>query len=162
MKIATVPKRPLLVAEPQSDERRPHDAEAADTSLTDVLLIDDDQGVRTALSEALARCGYSVCAVGSGRAALAQLARNRFRLVITDIFMPELDGLELIMKYIAAHPGGQILAMAGHCGYSGTSTILKMAEILGCRRTIVKPFSLFDFLEMVYQLLHDKHGNPAD
>ncbi|MEO6005202.1 MAG: hypothetical protein ABIZ04_26500 [Opitutus sp.] len=48
-----------------------------------------------------------------------------------------------------------LIAMTGHCGYIDDSTILKMAAMLGCRRTIAKPFSLFDFLETVYQLLHD-------
>jgi DNA-binding response OmpR family regulator len=124
-------------------------------TLFDILLIEDEVPLRAALTRALSRNGYTVQTAGDGKAGLALLSRNRFRLVITDIFMPENDGLEVIMKQMAAQPDSRILAMSGFCGYTDIPTILKMAAVLGSQRTLVKPFRLIDFLDAVYALVNE-------
>jgi len=127
-----------------------------DLPCADVLLIDDDPALIKALVSALSRCGYAVMTASTGRAGLDLLARTRFHLVITDIFMPEIDGVELIMKYARTKSAGRILAMTGDNGYHDATTILKMAQILGCQKTLLKPFNLFDFLEAVYELMQPR------
>lgn len=122
--------------------------------LTDILLIEDEVPLRAALTRALSRNGYTVLTAGDGKAGLALLSRHRFRLVITDIFMPENDGLEVIIRQMAAQPDSRILAMSGFCGYTDVPTILKMAAALGSQRTLVKPFRLIDFLDAVYALVN--------
>src|SRR5687767_15172489 len=131
--------------------------------MTDILLIEDETALLTALTRALSRCGYSVLTAPNGKVGLDLLAKNRFRLVITDIFMPEKDGLEVIMKQRAAQPDTRILAMSGYRGYSDIPTVLKMAVSLGSRRALIKPFCLFEFLEAVYALVNetDTPPNPA-
>jgi CheY-like chemotaxis protein len=129
--------------------------------LNDVLLIEDDGSLRDALSRALSCSGYSVRTANDGKAGLAVLARHRFRLVITDIFMPENDGLEVIIRQKATQPDSRILAMSGFCGCIDTPTILKMAQVLGSQRTLMKPFRLIDFLETVFTLLNDSKSLPS-
>jgi CheY-like chemotaxis protein len=129
--------------------------------LNDILLIEDDVPLRGALTRALSCSGYTVLTANDGKAGLALLARHRFRLVITDIFMPENDGLEVIMKQRSAQPNSRILAMSGFCGYVDVPTMLRMAEVLGSQRTLLKPFSLIDFLDAVNALLNDSNDYSA-
>lgn len=136
---------PPLNAKSDKNEVRP---------LSDILLIEDEVPLRVALTRALSRNGYSVLGAGDGKAGLALLSRHRFRLVITDIFMPENDGLEVIIKQMAAEPDSRILAMSGFCGYTDVPTILKMAAVLGSQRTLMKPFRLIDFLDAVHALVN--------
>lgn len=136
---------PPLNAKSDTNEVRP---------LSDILLIEDEVALRVALTRALSRNGYSVLGAGDGKAGLALLSRHRFRLVITDIFMPENNGLEVIIKQMAAEPDSRILAMSGFCGYTDVPTILKMAAVLGSQRTLMKPFRLIDFLDTVHALVN--------
>jgi two-component system cell cycle response regulator CpdR len=128
--------------------------------LYDILLIEDEVPFRELLSTVLSCVGYSVLTAGDGKTGLDLLSRHRFRLVITDIFMPENDGLEVIMKQMAAQPDSRILAMSGFSGYTDIPTILRMAEVLGSQRTLVKPFRLSEFWEAVYALVNDSPQLP--
>jgi CheY-like chemotaxis protein len=135
----------------ETDQKRP---------LYDILLIEDEVSFSELLRTTLSCVGYTVLTANDGKAGLTLLSRHHFRLVITDIFMPENDGLEVIIKQMAVQPDSRILAMSGFCGYSDTPTILKMAEVLGSQRTLIKPFRLTDFLEAVYVLVNDSKSQP--
>jgi len=128
----------------------------AQLTARDVLLIDDDESVRCVLSEVLKRNGYSFESAGNGRTALALLTRHKFRLVITDIFMPDMDGLEFIMKYTAINRRAPILAISGGGRGSLADTSLKPAQLLGSQRTLAKPFGLKDFIAVVQEMLHEQ------
>ena len=118
----------------------------------DILLIEDDQPVRHLLTNALQQCRYSVREAANGRAAMRLYAAHRFRLVITDLFMPEMDGLEVIINHSRSHPNVPLLAMTGGYHYSDPDETLKMARVLGSYATIKKPFELVDFLAAVHAL----------
>lgn len=119
----------------------------------DVLIVDDDEAIRVVLSECLTRAGYTVCAVENGRSALALLADHVFQLVVTDIYMPHTDGLELIMRYQAQCPGAPVLAISGGGQRGGPGDMLKPARFLGSQVTLAKPFELGEFMDAVRRLI---------
>ena len=119
----------------------------------DILVVEDDAAVATLLENTLRRQGHRVRRSCDGHEAMAYLRRNPVRLVITDIFMPESDGLDLIIKLTAFNPSTAILAISGGSRIGGPESYLKLARLLGCRRTLAKPFELPQLLAVVDELL---------
>ncbi len=119
----------------------------------DILLIDDDIQIRTVLLAALQKQGYTVLVAPEGKTALGYCLRYTFRLVITDIFMPVMDGIEVIMNSSAAGRKTPILAMSGGSAFGGPEFFLKPAGFLGCRKTLAKPFEMREFLSAVEELV---------
>ncbi len=118
----------------------------------EILLIDDDSTVRRVLEKTLCRAGYSVQCPPDGKTALGLLARHSFRLVITDIYMPDVDGYEVIMKIHAMKPRPQILAISGGIHGSADNS-LKTAQLLGSSRLMAKPFELAQFCATIRDLI---------
>ncbi|MDB6113590.1 MAG: response regulator receiver domain [Lacunisphaera sp.] len=113
-----------------------------------LLLIDDDARLREMLSSALARAGHIVIEARDGRQ-----GANLFRaappdLVITDLVMPEQEGLETIIELHREWPALPIIAISG-----GGSLYLAMAAKLGAHRILAKPFALSVLLLAVAELL---------
>ena len=75
--------------------------------------VEDEQAIQLALSGLLGRAGYDVSVAGSGEEALASLEENPYDLVLTDLQMPEKDGIETIMELRAEFPDVGILAVSG-------------------------------------------------
>jgi CheY-like chemotaxis protein len=113
-----------------------------------ILIIDDDAAVIRTLSLILTRAGYQVSTVNSGRKGLELLTQNGFDLVLTDIIMPELDGIEAIRRIRTDHPGLRIIAMSGG-GQIDKADFLHMAEALGADRVLEKPVRSERLLELV-------------
>jgi len=110
------------------------------------------------LIKALGQTGYTLqCATG-GRSALELLAQYKFRLIITDIFMPDGDGLELIVQHSPARSRIPVLAFSGGSILGHPAAILKIAQLLGCHRIFEKPFALQEFLASVRELLPPIEG----
>lgn len=121
----------------------------------DILLIDDDPLVRSALMTALSRRGCSVCSVVNGRDGLQQLERHSFRLVVTDILMAEADGYEVITQVTARAAAPAILAMSGGGAVGESPVLLRAAKCLGALRILEKPFQISAFLDVVADMLRD-------
>ena len=121
-----------------------------------ILIIDDDAAVSRTLSLILTRAGYQVSAATSGRKGLELLTNGAFDLVLTDIIMPELDGIEAIRKIREDHPGLRIIAMSGG-GQIDKADFLHMAEALGADRVIEKPVRSERLLELVGSVM----ANPS-
>jgi CheY-like chemotaxis protein len=115
---------------------------------TSILVIDDDAAVSRTLSLILTRAGYQVSTVTSGRKGLEMLSEGGFDLVLTDIIMPELDGIEAIRRIRTDHPGLRIIAMSGG-GQIDKADFLHMAEALGADRVLEKPVRSERLLELV-------------
>ena len=128
-------------------------AAVADPEVVDLLVIDDDAGIRDLLVVASHRMGYSIRTARDGQAAQGQLARHRFRLIVTDIFMPKMDGYEVIMRVRAACPGMPVLAMTGGGISGGPGTTFVPARLMGCRKTLAKPFDMAEFIAAVREIL---------
>jgi CheY-like chemotaxis protein len=118
----------------------------------DILFVDDDSILRNAYTELLRMQGFAVHAVADGKKALEFLGGNRPRLVITDIFMPDTDGIELILGLKKFWPPAGVLAISGG-SYGPPDLTLKTAQLLGKARTLPKPFRPDDLIKVVKEML---------
>jgi len=118
-----------------------------------ILVIDDEEPIRRLLSQALASAGHEVLEAADGREALRMHQERPSELVITDILMPEQDGLEVIMALRRDTPDLKIIAMSGG-GMFQQEAALQMAEPLGAIATLRKPFGMRSLLEVVMHVLH--------
>jgi CheY-like chemotaxis protein len=125
-----------------------------------IAIIEDDPVLRHLLREVLELEGYRVMTASNGRQALRQLAHTTPDLIITDIYMPEQDGIEVIMA-LRRQPGDpKIIAISGDF-LQGTMSVLDMAAKLGAHRTIQKPFSMSELVTTVKELLDANNGHHA-
>jgi len=118
-----------------------------------ILLVDDDVTILATLFAVLEEAGHRVILAAGGREAAKAVASSRFDVVVTDVFMPELDGLELIRLARMADARVRIVAMSGFDRHSGFHT-LAIAEQLGADATLQKPV-------VVDQLLGAVNGLPC-
>ena len=113
-----------------------------------ILLVDDDGPIRSVLRRTLERAGYAVVEATDGRSALAALAHNSVDLVLTDIIMPDMEGIELLRELKKALPELPVIAMSGG-GILAASLYLQMAADMGAVRVLSKPFDSADMLSAV-------------
>lgn len=104
-----------------------------------IMIIDDDPGVRHTFQVALERVGHTVSAVENGAVALRELTALEVDLVITDIIMPEKEGIETIQEVRERFPQIRILAVSG--GGHTAGDWLEDARLLGADATLAKPVS---------------------
>jgi DNA-binding response OmpR family regulator len=113
--------------------------------------VDDDESVRDSLKVLLALHGYQVTLARDGREALAILRKERFGLVITDLLMPNVDGIETIREIRKQDASLKILAMSG--GDSATHFLhLHAAQALGADEILKKPFEEKTLLAVIRRL----------
>ena len=119
-----------------------------------ILLVDDDEGVRTLLHKALVAAGHEVEDAWNGDVALAAYRRQPRDLVITDLVMPEKDGLETIMALRRLNPAVKIIAMSGGGRTLGLGQLyLETARTFGADRILAKPFTSTALLTAVTEVL---------
>lgn len=106
-----------------------------------ILVADDEDSILSLLQHLLRGAGHTVAAVSSAREACVQLGERRFDLVITDVLMPDGDGIDLINELKKVQPEARILAMSGGGRYLEGSDYLKLAIGLGAHHAIMKPFT---------------------
>jgi len=116
-----------------------------------ILLIDDEEAVRLTVGEILRRAGYEVQSANDGKSGLDLFRRQNFDLLITDLLMPERDGLETIMALRRGHTPLKIMVISG-VGQTLGEEYLKIAQHLGADFTLAKPFSRAELLEAVAKL----------
>lgn len=114
-----------------------------------VLVVDDEPSVREFVERALQHAGFDVTAAEDGNAALQALSRQTFDLMLTDIVMPDLDGIALALKVAKDHPRTKILMMSGYANQR------QRAHNLDClaHEVISKPFSLEEITQRVASAL---------
>lgn len=117
-----------------------------------ILVIDDEQQPRHLLRTVLERAGYEVVEARDGNEGLERFRESPTDLIITDLLMPEKEGLETIMDVRREFPTVKIIAISGG-GCSGNLNFLEIAERLGAQRTLAKPFGLQEMLHAVHALL---------
>ena len=106
-----------------------------------ILLAEDDDSMRAYLARALERVGYHVAAVENGLAALPLLARETFDLLLTDIVMPEMDGIELAQHAASVAPDTRIMFITGFAAVT-----LKAGKAVPQAKVLSKPFHLRDLV----------------
>lgn len=117
-----------------------------------ILVIDDDPVVRGMLVEMLRREGYEVDEADDGRAGMRKFREVPATLVITDVVMPEQEGLETLMQLRHASKTVKVIAISGG-GRVGPDAYLNSARTLGADAILAKPFGREELLELVTKVL---------
>ncbi|TVP75223.1 MAG: response regulator [Gemmatimonadales bacterium] len=119
--------------------------------MADILLIDDDPALRGTLRKVMERKGHVVREAEDGERGLREAGASLPDLVITDLLMPEKEGIETIMELQDRWPELPIIAISGAGGEAGGP--LEDAALFGARAVLSKPFSLDEFLATVDRVL---------
>ena len=114
-----------------------------------ILVADDDPGIRKLLEGVLHSSGYRVLEASDGRQAVEHLGNNQVDLLITDLLMPDQEGIETIRAVRKRFPGLKIIAMSGGFG----EQFLNIAKLMGADRMIRKPFETQAIREAIRHLL---------
>lgn len=131
-----------------------------------ILIIDDEEDIRDVLQMILEGAGYDVRVASNGNQALELLHDEPARLIITDIIMPEKDGVSLITEIRHQYPGVRVIAISGGGGIDpiaykpeaiSTTAYLAAAKQAGADHVITKPFEREDLLQAVEKLLKNLH-----
>ena len=117
-----------------------------------ILIVDDELGIRMLLSQALSSHGYEVSEAENGQDSLEKLKGNRFDLVITDIDMPKLNGIEMLKQMKRAGRKEKVIIMTGNLGG------LPEADMPGVVSRLRKPFRMDHLLATVIAAM----GNARD
>ncbi len=121
-----------------------------------ILVVDDEAAIREMLQDMLGREGHEVTTAENGQHALSLFLEDQADIVITNILMPEKEGLETIRELREMCPGVKIIAMSGG-GQLGTISYLDVARSFGAMETLTKPFTR----QRLIDALHDVLGAPA-
>ncbi len=120
-----------------------------------ILVIDDEPRTRKAVRRSLESAGHEVVEAEDGKVALRMYAGNPTDLVISDIYMPHMDGIEFLMRLHEAFPEARIITMSGG-GHLAKEKVLSASSTLGAVITLEKPFGVDDLLAAVDEALgHD-------
>ena len=117
-----------------------------------VLLIDDSTDLRSALAQALLSVGHKVRVAADGERGLAFQPLFRAEIVITDIFMPDKDGIETVQEFKHDYPNVKIIVMSGS-GRLDNSTYLAAARHVGADAILRKPFDIQELLDSIDRLV---------
>lgn len=133
----------ILNRDPHKTTRRRRAAKAdAGALMISILLAEDDDAMRQYLARALERSGYRITAVDRGTAALALIeAGERYDLLLTDIVMPELDGIELAQRTSIIAPDMRVMFITGF-----SAVTLRAGQTLPQAKVLSKPFHLRDLV----------------
>ncbi|HEX6532786.1 MAG TPA: response regulator [Nitrospira sp.] len=117
--------------------------------MANILIIDDEKAVRSLLRVVLESEDHHVLEASNGRLGLKLYREGSFDLIITDLIMPEMDGLTLISELTRSYLSVKVIAI------TGTRELLGRAKLLGARQTLHKPFDVKELLSAVkYELAH--------
>ncbi len=117
-----------------------------------ILVIEDEDSFRNVLVKMLTKAGFEVRQAGDGNQALQVCAQFMPDLVLTDIIMPDKEGLETIQELLEISPKLKIVAMSGG-GRFGPDSYLPLAEKLGAKATLQKPFLREQLLKTLAEVL---------
>lgn len=117
-----------------------------------ILIVDDDAEARRQLNDLLTANGYAVTEAGNGRIARRLVAEQEIDLVVSDVFMPECDGFELIAAIRAMAAPVPVIVMSDHESWTGLN-FLDAANDLGAAAVVEKPFRADILLRLVDEAL---------
>lgn len=118
-----------------------------------ILLIEDDDAIRELVTLMLTQAGHTVTGAANGNEGLAKFRVGAFDLLITDLVMPEKEGIEVLREIQGKDKGLKTIAMSGGGKFGGADTYLRLASLLGAKTIISKPFTRDEFIATVNQVL---------
>lgn len=119
--------------------------------MTRILVVDDDSALRRLVATVLERKKFAVTEAPDGGKAVGMLEMGAFDLVITDIVMPEIEGLELVRHIRSLHPATKVMVVSG--GGSHLVSYTQLAKQLGADDVLAKPFTPAELISAVERLL---------
>jgi CheY-like chemotaxis protein len=117
-----------------------------------ILVVEDDNELREMIRISLARRKFTVLEAVDGKEAIQRFKPSITDLVVTDLIMPEEDGLKVIMKLKEMKPSLKVIAISGG-GKAGPASYLNLAKALGADMVYSKPFSINDMIYKIEELL---------
>ena len=126
-----------------------------------VLVVDDEDDIRQLMRGWLEHAGHRVTCAETGSEAAALAKKTAFDLVVTDILMPEGDGVGLIADLKKSQPAARILAISGGGRIIDSNDCLRIAQGLGAHAAIMKPFNREQLLGAVAQTLRPDPASGA-
>jgi two-component system KDP operon response regulator KdpE len=121
------------------------------TTTARLLVVDDEPNIRSALARALSFAGYTVEEASSGQAALELLERKRFDLMILDMLMPEVSGVDVMRRMRRANPGFMIIVLTGHATLESAIAAAKSDEVVDYLQKPVKNREIIEAVEKALQ-----------
>jgi DNA-binding NtrC family response regulator len=121
--------------------------------MANILVIDDDIQFLGYLQEILRDEGHQVKTATNGKKVLPLISENQIDLLITDIFMPEKDGIELLRDLHKSTIKLKIICISGGGGSTTPGEVLKVATMLGATKTLNKPFTKRDLLPVIAEVM---------
>jgi CheY-like chemotaxis protein len=119
-----------------------------------ILVIDDDSRIRRLMSRILTAAGYNIIEASDGREGLTLAQSHQPDLIITDILMPGMEGMETLLEIRKTMPQTKVLVVSGSAGAVATQVnYLSMAEKLGADAILAKPFLPNELTEIVTKLI---------
>jgi DNA-binding response OmpR family regulator len=118
-----------------------------------VLIVEDEKDLREMLKISLARHKFNVYEAQNGKEAIIHFKPSITDLVVTDLIMPDEDGLKVIIKLKELKPSIKIIAISGG-GKAGPGSYLNMAKALGADAIYSKPFSINELITKIQELLN--------
>jgi two-component system, chemotaxis family, chemotaxis protein CheY len=106
-----------------------------------ILLIDNDAALRSSLAQLLRAVGHQVETQASGPLGLMALKAANYDVVITDVFMPDVDGVEITRTVRRLNPDCRVIGISGGCARMSAAIGLQMVTVFGADRVLYKPFS---------------------
>ena len=125
-----------------------------------ILVVDDDAMVRRTIRASLQRVGHDVVEAGDGLEAIGVLKKAEVDLVVSDIIMPEVDGIGLLLKLRKQFPRLRVIVISGG-GRAQNVDFLRMAQTLGANHVLAKPFTRATLLHHVHRRLAAGVANAA-
>ncbi len=119
--------------------------------LLSILLVEDDECMRLSISETLSILGYNVLVASDGKRAIETFKEEKIDLIITDIFMPDMDGIEVIRKISQINPNTKIIAVSGKFKFG--EEMLEYSLKLGANAILKKPFTANELHETILSLI---------
>ena len=120
--------------------------------MKNILVIDDNEHILRMMCDLLHRSGYTVFSAINGAQGMKTYYSNTPVLVITDLIMPDKEGLEVIMELTRQEPRPKIIDISGG-GRMEPQSYLPMADLLGADHVLEKPFHLAEFMDCVEKFL---------
>ena len=122
-----------------------------------ILIIDDEEGYRKVLSNSLADLGYETKAVKNGFEALEEMKRQRYSIILLDVKMPGMDGIELLDRIKGTRFPSHIVIITAYT----YEDVAKEAVRKGAKKVIIKPFSIDDIVSCLNELCAGSQGQNA-
>lgn len=125
-----------------------------------LLIADDNAALRRTMGRLLQAAGHEVTLAENGQEALEQYRRDPVDVIITDLYMPEMDGIELLLRAQSECPEVPIIAMSGG-GEVARHDLLRDAKILGAVAALPKPFEEEALLNAIDRALSEREAHDA-